>query len=441
MNYIDFGSRCRSALNPVIETLKKTGFFHIFGSGTLVQLVGFLSSIIVVRIVTKDEYGLFTYAANIYSIVMIISGLGSSETMLQIASENFRNEQKKRLIYQFALTFGIVANAVFSLIVVIVGFVYPFGVSGAQVLILMYAFLPVLQYLNAYQTMYLRVERRNREYSFVNLLFSVLQLIFSVIGALAFGPQGFILAQYASVVVIVAVAIKLYDIPLSFGLRQYPKNERREFIKYCLIISVGNGFSQLKSLVSAFILGVLIPNAAIIASYNVAIKIPTALLFIPSAICVYLYPHFAEHIDDGSWCLRNFFRSMVGVFCINLIVSVVAVLLAEPLIVIAFGSEYQDSVGVFIIMVVNYLIAGTFNTLPGNLLAAQRKFSFNLIVNIATGIMSIVLNIAFIMVVGGAEGAALAVLASSVLSGCCYTFGLISVYKRKVSARPSQRAH
>ena len=49
-------------LLPRINTLFKTGFFHIFGSNVINKILAFLSSVILVRILTKTEYGAFTYA-------------------------------------------------------------------------------------------------------------------------------------------------------------------------------------------------------------------------------------------------------------------------------------------------------------------------------------------------------------------------------------------
>ena len=50
-----------------IQSLHKKGFFYIFGSGVLNKIIGFMSSAILVRIITKEEYGVFTYAWNIFS--------------------------------------------------------------------------------------------------------------------------------------------------------------------------------------------------------------------------------------------------------------------------------------------------------------------------------------------------------------------------------------
>lgn len=411
--------------------LISTGFFHIVGSGTLVNIVGFLSNIILVHVVSKAEYGLFTYAANIYGMIIILSGLGASATMLQFASEKFNDQEKKDAIYQYALRFGLIINCALAAFVIVVGFVYPFEITGAQFLIYMYAILPIFQYLNEYQTIYLRSERNNKGYSYTNLLYAIVLMIASITGAALFGAMGFVIAQYIATLFIVVFVAKHYKVPfLLKGKNEMPKEEKREFVKYSVVIAIGNAFSQIKTLATAFLLGLLLPSAEILASYNVALRIPTALFFLPSAICVYLYPFFAEHIDNGSWCLKYFKKAMSGIFVSNLIISAILFIIAEPLLIIVFGEQYRDAATAFRILVVNFLIAGTFNTLPGNLLGAQRKFSYNLGVNIATGAFSMLSCIILIPALG-MNGAALSVLLSSIFSGAMYTFYLIIIYRRK----------
>ena len=422
-----------NSIKTILQKLTATGFFHIFGSGTLVQVVTFLSNIILINIVAKDVYGLFTYAANIYSMIMLLSGLGASSTVLQLASENFQNPKKRAAIYQFGLIFGILANFILASSVIVAGALYPFQIEGAQLLVYLYTILPILQYLTEYQAIYLRSERNNKGYSFVNLLNAILIMIFSIAGALTFGAAGFILAQYCAALLIAFIGIYRFKVPLLSSREKLSRTEIFEFVKYSLIVSVGNAFSQLKTIASAFVLGLMIPNAELLAAYNVALKIPVALLFVPYAICIYLYPYFAEHINDPLWCLKNFKKATLVIFIVNALITIVGILASEPLITFLFGSQYLDALDAFRILLFNFLLAGTFNTLPGNLLGAQRKFAYNLGVNILTGTLNVLLCVAFISLFG-VNGAAWAIVTTTAISGCFYVGGLLHTYKKKLKS-------
>ena len=71
--------------NKKLTILIRTGFFHIFGSSVINKIIAFMSSIVLVRILTKQEYGVFTYAWNIYSIVLLFNGMGTDSGVLQLA--------------------------------------------------------------------------------------------------------------------------------------------------------------------------------------------------------------------------------------------------------------------------------------------------------------------------------------------------------------------
>ena len=412
-------------------TLFKTGFFHIFGSGSLAQIVTFLSNIILVQLVSKESYGVYSYALNIYSIALLASGLGSTSAMLQLASEKFGNLKEQTEVYQYALKFGLIANSGFVFLIVLIAVMCPFEIEGVQLLLFMYSLLPIFQYLNEYQAVYLRSERNNQGYSFLNLLNSILILIFSVIGASLFGVQGFIVAQYLAAMIVVFISVKRYKTPIKLVDCTLPKADRKLFAKFALIISVGNAFYQIKAMASAVVLGLVIPDAEIMASNNVAMKIPVALLFIPSAVCVYLYPYFAEHINDPKWCLKYFKISLGGLLSINILVAIFAFVFAEPIISVCFGEEYLDSLSVFYIYIIYFVVAGSLNSLPGNLLGAQRKFALNLIVNILTGVLSILLCV-ILATEYGSEGAAIAVLLGSFISGIVYVGLLLRTYEKKI---------
>ena len=93
-----------------IKVLLRTGFFHIFGSSVINKIIGFLSSVVLVRILTKPEYGTFTYAWNIYSIVILFNGMGIEYGTLQLSSEHSGNIDYANRISNYGTKFGLRFN-------------------------------------------------------------------------------------------------------------------------------------------------------------------------------------------------------------------------------------------------------------------------------------------------------------------------------------------
>ena len=52
-------------LKNLIRKLKTTGFGHLFGSSVINKILTFMSSIILVRLIPKSDYGIYSNADNI----------------------------------------------------------------------------------------------------------------------------------------------------------------------------------------------------------------------------------------------------------------------------------------------------------------------------------------------------------------------------------------
>ena len=78
-------------MNKILKKLKRTGFFHIFGANVLNKVIAFSSTFILVRLLTKNEYGIFTYAFNIYTMIMLLRGLGLDSAILQLCCERYKD--------------------------------------------------------------------------------------------------------------------------------------------------------------------------------------------------------------------------------------------------------------------------------------------------------------------------------------------------------------
>ena len=52
-----------------IRTLLHTGFGHIFIANVINQIISFISGFILIRVLTKSDYGIYSYAFNIYSFI------------------------------------------------------------------------------------------------------------------------------------------------------------------------------------------------------------------------------------------------------------------------------------------------------------------------------------------------------------------------------------
>lgn len=415
------------------KTLNKlcaTGLFDIFGSSIIVKIIGFMSSIILVRIVTKEAYGVFTVAWNIYSIAMLATGFGASYAILQLGCENSKDVQKKKDIFQYGWNYGFKANIIIGILVIILGLFFPFSIPAAAPLMRMMFLLPLIQFGVEYQSMYLRVEKKNRAYAIANIVNVGLVLLFSIVGACATQEKGFIIGRYVAYMILILLGIRLWNVPIHFRKTQIAENEKKDFRHVALVSMINGGISQLLYLIDVFILGIVLPNESIIASYKVATIIPTALSFIPTALVTYIFPYFTENRENGKWCLKRYLQVTEIMALVNGVISSILFIMAPFIIKLMYGTQYLDAIVPFRILAVNYFFSGTFRSIAGNLLVTQRKLGFNTFVAVVSGILNIFADVLFILKLGS-DGAAYATLSIVILCSVMNVGYLLITFIRK----------
>ena len=105
---------------PKLMNLVHMGLFHIMGSNVINYFILFLTNIFIVRLLNKTNYGIYSYAYNLYSIVLLFSGLGLLNGLLQYGSEA-RPEPEKLAYQRFGLLFGLLFDFFLSAFIFLYG--------------------------------------------------------------------------------------------------------------------------------------------------------------------------------------------------------------------------------------------------------------------------------------------------------------------------------
>lgn len=417
-----------------ITTLFRSGFFHIFGSAAMNKIIGFLSSIVLLRILTKVEYGIFTYAWNLYSIILLTNGMGIEFGVLQVSSEHSGDAEYGDRVSNYGIRFGVKFNAILLVIILSIGLLAPLKIDGARKILCLLCLLPMAQLLFQMTIVYMRAQKRNQEFARLTVLNTTLIFVVSAGCAFIFREKGIVFGYYTAYLGSFVVGMLVYRVRIFNKSSPLERKEKNEILKIAAISMVNNGLSQLMYLLDVFVLGIVDPQEVLLASYKVATMIPTALTFMPVALATYFYPYFAEHRGEGEWCLQKYKRILLGLGGLNLIISTALFAGAPAFIYLLFGEQYLDAVPVFRILSVSYFFSGTFRVLSGNLLVTQRKLGFNLFVAIVSSLTNVVADYFFIQwwgSIGAAIATALVVIVSSVLS----TTYLIYVFKRSENVK------
>ena len=114
-----------------LQLLLKKGLFHIMGSTFINKCIAFITNIGLVRILSKNDFGVFSAAFNVFSIVYLFSGFGITSGMLYFCSQK-RSEESKAAFYKYAIKFGLISEVVLSVIMLLYGSLATVGIVEAR---------------------------------------------------------------------------------------------------------------------------------------------------------------------------------------------------------------------------------------------------------------------------------------------------------------------
>ncbi|MCM1157281.1 MAG: oligosaccharide flippase family protein [Bacteroidales bacterium] len=427
-------------LHEMIDKARRTGLGHIFGANTINQIIAFASSFILIRILSKAEFGIYSYAFNIYSFFALVNGFGMESACLQKCSEIARDDEKTDSYMKFAILFGSGVNFLLGCVMGISSLFLSFPLKGVDEILLLFALMPLVTTIfNCMQT-YFRYNLLNIEYSKCSVINTLLIFIGSVAGAYLFKSAGLILFRELAMVVSVIIGIGIYGFPAKriFHALKISVKEKNDMLKLAAISMLNVATGQLLYLIDVFLIGEIISDEMVVASYKTATIIPNALLFIPSALVIYIYPYFARKQEDKKWVKQKFFMILKYFGLLNAVISAGLIVCAPLIIRIVFGSQYLDAVPAFRILTFSYFFSATFRKVIGNLLVTQRKLKVNFWIGIMEALLNVISNWILIHLFG-AVGAAITTLIICIVSSVVLMYYFVH-YLNRESAK-TEKAH
>lgn len=417
-------------IKKIASKLGNTGFFHVFGSTAINKIIGFASGIVLVRLISKSEYGVYSYAYNLLTFFMIACGFGAVSGILQMCSEQ-RDEEEKKQLYAYASRSSFFLNCALSVVILLVAFFIPLKIEGANFCLGMMAFLPIFSYTYEMQAIYLRTQRRNKEFSYSNSFSTLIIFLLSCVLAYLFHVEGLVAAKYIAFIVSSVFVIWRCRVGYPVTKRvQIAPEIRKQFWGISTISMLNNGLSSMMNMLGVFILGVVIPDSTVVASYKLATNIPTALAFIPAAFVTYIYPYFALHREDKMWVKKKYMLVAGALAVLCSLIALGMFLFAPFIIKLLFGEIYLDAVPSFRVLCISFAVTAVFRTLPGSILVTQRKLKFNLFTAAVSSTINTVLNVIFITR-WQSIGAAYATLVTVIITGILDTGYLAYILNRK----------
>lgn len=418
-----------------VKTIFKKGLVHILAGSFMTKLVSMFGSIFLVRILTKEEYGVLGYLENIYGYVLVLAGMGMANVVLRYVVLG-NSPEKKYGYYRYSMRTAWIWNIILVVGAGLLFWFYPHKEeynSYTWLLTVMFLMLP-LQNTTELLLCNERAMFANQRYALFSLTLSVAVIAGKIATGAVAGIHAVVFGQLAiygvmAVVLFISSRKRYY---LGIQPTMPDRQERAGVNKYAIQYMITNGLWTVFMLNDTFLLGRFC-DPSVLADYRVAYTIPGCVNIISNALGVFLAPYFVQHENELPWVRRHFklaygvSAAIIGVVCLLI------ALLAKPIVWLLYGTQYLNIVPVMQLL----LLAAFFNCglrfTTANLLAAMGQIKYNMIVSAVGMVLQVGINLFMVPRYGVMGVAATSCMVYLIMAGA-----LFIAFMRRYFVKPKQ---
>ena len=409
-----------------LQKLYHIGFFHILFSGMLTKALGFFLITLITRILTKHELGVLSYVQSMLNFVSPFVGWGLSYGLFVFLAQE---PKYGKLFVKKCFKLATMCNFLLLVFVIVFSFIFPFPFSKARwIFLILFISLIIQSYKNLLISLF-RAFKRNDLVGVINGLSSFNTFLIVSTGSYLMKLSGYLFsylfAQLLNIGLVIFVGFK--KVTLNRGL-QFQKT--RELLFLSLSASGANLLSTILYSVDIFLIGTLLGKAEKTADYFIASVIPSNLLFFSRVILETIQPFIASRYNDRTWLWYVYRKTSLVLLMFNGFIAILLYFLNRELLKLFFGSGYVNISNVFNILLLNFVIVGSFGIVSGNIIGALGLAKYNFLIDAGSAILNISLNIPMILA-SGIRGAAIATLVANFLNSIVGAIVLKSYCKKE----------
>lgn len=411
-----------SQIKTKLKTLKSNGFFNIVISDAMAKMVSLVGGMIIVRLMSKSDYGMYVYVNNAMAMLFLLGDFGGSDGYFLYAQENIRNNDKVKGYCAYGFHMVVIAGAIESILFLVSPLFYPYALNGAGVYVVILFLSPLLENILNFLQVNLRVNLENKKFAIQNFTRTIVSYIVLVSMSIVFGGKGAIISRYVCIVFGLLLLLFFNKGKMYCRMRDRSLLTRQEvnrFNKYSFSIKGSSLVAKLMSLIDIFMIGLIFKKEDSIASYKVASTIPSALMFFSYSVMTFVLPYLVRNNKDFDWIRKKTKYLLVGMFGICGLICTMGIITADYVIPIIFGTQYKDVKLCYVILMINFAVAGGLQIPMAELMATQKFVSFMLGVLLICGILNILLDVVMIDKYGSA-GAAMATFVITSIGSVAY---------------------
>jgi len=354
------------------------------------KILAFIYFVVVARMIGVEDLGKYTFALGFTTMFAVFVDLGLSQALIR-ESAKYRDKISKYV--SSIITVKFITAAMVYLIVIALVNIMDYPAVTKQLVYLS----GLIMAIDSFTLTFWGVFRGSRNLKYESISVVINQVIILAVGftvlylklPLYFLMFPFLLGSLFS------LCFSLVSIKRVLKIKFTIKWDK-QVLKFLFGVSIPFAliaiFSRIYGYIDTVMLSKIVGDAAV-GLYNVAMKIPFALQFIPAALAAAIFPAFSyQFVHDQAQLKHTFDRVMKFLVIIVLPISFGIAFLSRQIILAFYGQEYIASA-----MPLMILMAGLFfvfvNFPLGSLLNGCNKHITNTKLVGTTMVLNIILNI------------------------------------------------
>lgn len=356
-------------INFLKEFYKNHGFL-VFVSFFIQKLSAFIISLIVIRLLTKEEFGLLSIVPAVFVMFAPFTGLGLPVGLLRYGSLVKDENQKRKFIstmFRDGFYFQILLSVFFiSISVLFVRKYEDIFIIFVAFAVRLFGFLIFM-----HQQIVFRINFQNNKFASLNIYNAAIGVILVAVACYLWGFYGYLIA-----IAIHPYFTLFWTDKKHFNLKEkFYSFDKREVYKFSLHASFTNFGTDLLFAADILLLSYFFTESSV-AGYKVAILIPANVIFLTQSFIQSDYPKIVANSENLKF-IKNYIKQYFKIFIpISVFIFLFGYFFKEQIISLFFGERYLYVSKMFSVFLITFLISMLFKVFFGNLLSAIGKMSY-----------------------------------------------------------------
>lgn len=358
-----------NSLKEFLRNFFRNKGHHVFLSFLIAKICGFLSSIVIIRLLSENDYGILSVVMAVFAIFLPFSGLGSNQILLRYGSISENNDKQKLSSYLFYK--GFIYEII--LILIFLGFSFIYGEKYENVdIIFVFCGIRLLGfYLSNHIQTYYRIIGKNNTFATVNNVLNIGGFIIMVVFTYFWKFYGYLFA------IAITPYLSLFWLKKEiFSSKSSEPENKKEIWRFGIFTAATSVISETLFALDIILLGFFM-NENAVANYKVAILLPSNIPFLAISFMQSDYPLLSKNYQNKVFLtsyIKNYYKIFIPI-CFGIILFFF--FFKEFLISLFFGENYIENDNLMMILLFGFTFGMLSRNLFGNLLPAVGKIEVN----------------------------------------------------------------